>query len=431
MKVKLVFLVIFWPAALLSQAIGPANELASYLADARKVAYEKSSLWDTDLYGPVLFIEPDTRKLYANEQIVNNALMASGSGLYHGTLPDSVNIANTALKWGGKHWAMIMIPLPQNRSERLNLIMHELFHRAQEKLHFPLSNSDNNHLDKKDGRTYLRLELEALRLALAAKSINDARKHISNALGFRLNRHQLYSGADSTENILEINEGLAEYTGLMMSGRNHQEIVLHLDKSLNEFQKNKTFVRSFAYQTIPVYGFLTSLYSDRSWNKKIDSKTNLTGYFLRAFGFDDPALLVKQSNSRSSAYGYQRISGEETSRDEANRKITEDLVTKFIRAPHFDIPFEMMSVSFDPGNLIPLDGHGTVYPNLRVTDNWGILTVNNGALMSTGWDKITVTMPLVIRMDRLEGDGWTLELNSDQYIVIRDELTNHLKLARK
>jgi len=41
---------------------------------------------------------------------------------------------------------------------------------------------------------------------------------------------------------------------------------------------------------------------------------------------------------------------------------------------------ENMSISFDPRNLVPLDDVGTVYPNLRITDNWQILSVDSGAL---------------------------------------------------
>ena len=77
---------------------------------------------------------------------------------------------------------------------------------------------DNNHLDKKQGRIYLRLELEALQTAVKLQG-QDAIPHIINALRFRKLRHQIYSDADSTENLLELNEGLAEYTGLMMSER--------------------------------------------------------------------------------------------------------------------------------------------------------------------------------------------------------------------
>ena len=62
---------------------------------------------------------------------------------------------------------------------------------------------------------------------------------------------------------------------------------------------------------------------------------------------------------------------------------------------------------------MPLNDLGTVYPNLRVTDNWGVLTVENGALLSNNWDKVTVSKPTKISKKIIKGDGWNLELNKD------------------
>lgn len=34
-----------------------------------------------------------------------------------------------------------------------------------------------------------------------------------------------------------------------------------------------------------------------------------------------------------------------------------------------------MNILFEPRNMIPIERVKTVYPILRITDNWGILTV--------------------------------------------------------
>ena len=72
-----------------------------------------------------------------------------------------------------------------------------------------------------------------------------------------------------------------------------------------------------------------------------------------------------------------------------------------------------MNISFDPRNITPLENIGTVYPNLRVTDNWGILTVENGALLSLDWSHVVVSEPYKINDTIVEGDGWRLELGKD------------------
>lgn len=89
-----------------------------------------------------------------------------------------------------------------------------------------------------------------------------------------------------------------------------------------------------------------------------------------------------------------------------------------------------MSVSFDPRNIMPIEDKGTIYPNIRVTDVWGILTVENGALMSQNWDKISITNPVKTEDKKIIGDGWTLEL-TDAYTIEKDSTSGNYKLIKK
>ena len=406
------------------------ENLYTCLEDVKVTTLKNNSLWGVNLYAPILFVDPETRKIYGNEKDSTGILKLS-EHLFIGNLPGNVNMANTSVKWSGRHWAMIMLPLPENRNARLNLITHELFHRAQAQLHFESFNVDNNHLDKKEGRIYLRLELEALLKAIESANPAASKIHISNALTFRKLRHGIYPGSDSTENMLELNEGLAEYTGLVMSGRKHEEVIQHFKESIDEFQKNKTFVRSFAYQTIPMYGYLTSQDVRNLWNKDITSKTNLVDYFREAFEVNLPKNLKEAAFEISNKYRGEEIASQEQIRDEANQKLTEDLIKKFVTGPHFEIRLEKMNISFDPGNIISLDNYGTIYPNLRVTDSWGILTVEKGALMSPNWDKITITTPMETYNKIIKGEGWTLELDNDSYILQKDSHSNSYRLIKE
>ncbi|MFQ5637865.1 MAG: hypothetical protein ACE5IR_07690 [bacterium] len=116
---------------------------------------------------------------------------------------------------------MIIWPLPEDKYERASLIVHELFHRIQDKIGLPAKNPTNNHLDEKDGRILIQLEWQALKQALnetGEKQIED----IKSALIFRELRRKIYLNADSLERCLELNEGLAEYTGVKLSS--HSEI---------------------------------------------------------------------------------------------------------------------------------------------------------------------------------------------------------------
>src|SRR5512134_323215 len=78
-------------------------------------------LWGVPLYGPMLFVEPESRFLVANEADAQGALVAQG-GLFTGTLPPEEGIANTAVDWAGKRWTMVMWPPPENRYARRRLL---------------------------------------------------------------------------------------------------------------------------------------------------------------------------------------------------------------------------------------------------------------------------------------------------------------------
>jgi hypothetical protein len=124
--------------------------------------------------------------------------------IFTGILPSKIVVSNYTIHWSGKDWAMIaMIPAlwKIDTADIISLLAHELFHKAQPSLHFPRNNDPNNsHLDKKDGRIYLRLELNALLKAVNATSTKEMKIHVRNALTFRKYRYMLYPGADSTEN---------------------------------------------------------------------------------------------------------------------------------------------------------------------------------------------------------------------------------------
>ena len=81
------------------------------------------------------------------------------------------------------------------------------------------------------------------------------------------------------------------------------------------------------------------------------------------------------------------------------------------------LQFRHMHVQFDPRNLQPLGDAGTVYPNLRISDDWGILDAKNGALMKPDWSAVIVGAPSASIGSSLAGDGWALELKPGWKIV--------------
>lgn len=392
------------------------HSIPYYFNQIKQATAENVKIWDKDIYGPILLIDPATRIVYANKPDKNNTLTAE-KGYYTGVLPKEISFQNTSLEWNGKTWATVVLPLSSDKYSRTDLITHELFHSAQPLLGFDIRGSDNYHLDDRDGRIYLRLEIEALNTALKSRRLSQAEEHLRNALIFRKYRHLIYTGSQISENKLELLEGLATYTGQMMSGRDKWQLRKYLIERLDDYHNTPTFVRSFAYETVPVYGFF--LYQkDNNWNKSITGETDLTEFFEEAFEFDMRIVLPSYVIQVAEDYHGRQIRDEEITRSEKNTLTLNELRDRFFEKPRLEIKLEDMNMSFSTTNLIPLDvDEGTVYPTIRISDSWGILTVTSGgALLSPGHVWVVVPEPTVIKEDEIIGNGWRIELNKDYYL---------------
>ena len=73
---------------------------------------------------------------------------------------------------------------------------------------------------------------------------------------------------------------------------------------------------------------------------------------------------------------------------------------------------EVSSGSFDPGRVFPYDDDRTVYTTRGLIAEWGVLNVDDGAILedeATGRAYVSLSGAVV---DFSAGDGWTLELAS-------------------
>ena len=394
----------------------PADSIRLLFSQTRKATYEHRLLWDKDIYGPIMLVDPVSREIFANMPDSEGVLKPS-EGIYRGILPERIHVANTDVEWGGLHWAMIRLPLPPDPYDRMELLTHELFHCAQPSLGFHFRREENNHLDRREGRIYLRLELEALRQALLAGRYNRSLEHLQNALLFRRYRHQLYRGSEVAENYLELLEGLATYTGQMMSGRDKWQWRDYLLTRLQVYDRSLSFVRTFAYETTPVYGFF--LYQrENEWNKRVTGESDLTVLFAEAFGMDQRIILQSLVKQVAVEYDGKRIADEELRRELSNNTRLDIYREKFLEEPHLEIRLEEMELSYDLNGVIPLDeDEGTVYLSIQISDRWGLLNVEEGgALMRSDWRWIIVTPPLEIDGNRVTGEGWTLLLNEGYFV---------------
>ena len=374
--------------------------------------------WGVALYGPMILVDPVTRNVVANQADLENKLV-SRDGVFVGTFPNELNAANTDIKWAGVHWTMVMWPVSDFRQPRERLLLHECYHRLQEKLGLPARDAVNTHLDTLNGRIWIQMEWRALERAL--RQTGPARKTaITDALLFRNYRRSLFPDATNNENALELNEGLAEYTGVKLSSADLEETVLRADLILRQARNNPTFARSFAYVSGPAYGALLDL-SGKPWRAGLKPSTDLGLLLQQQYGI---SIRVSEAAARSALSRYE---GEEivTIETEQERKRSQQIAEA--RKKFLDGPVLILSLSpdvrysFNPNDVLGIDASNTVYPTLRLVDNWGVLTVTNGAWLErapTGeLIRARVPAPQDLSGRPLKGEGWSLELTNGWEVV--------------
>lgn len=385
-----------------------------YFAEAETLCRRDGGrLWGHSLCGAMLFVDPDTLEAVAN-QADKEGRLVQREGVFIGKLPETGGAANTAVNWAGVRWTMIMWPLPSNRYNRARLMLHEMFHRVQDELGLPAGNPSNNHLDSMEGRVWLQMEWLALREAVTHRGA-ERKRAIADALLFRAVRRQLFAQAAVEERALEMNEGLAEYTGVTLSGRTQDEWAGYLAAQLDQAAYGNSFVRSFAYTSGPAYGFLLDE-TKTPWRKGLKLSDDLGVLLERAYSIRLPEDLKREAESRLSLYGGDEVRLRETARETRRQQTLAKFRAKLVDGPVLVIPVtESFNYTFNPNNLASLDGVGTIYPTLRATDAWGILNVTDGALLTREQGKaakVYVAAPTDTTASSIKGDGWTLELNA-------------------
>ncbi len=410
--------------------------LLSALRDAKTSCdADHGALWKRDLCGPIALVDRETRLVIANDTVAGKHFLKLGNA-YVTTLPENQYVANTSFTWGGRTWTMVALPLPRDRYARVDLVMHEVFHREQEALGLRQIDALNNQLDMRPGRTWLRLEYRAL--ARSLESLPDlvtARHHAESALLFRAQRRSLYPGSDSLEATLEIQEGLPEYTGQRLAMELTGEGPARVAKYVRDYENTPTFVRAFAYGTGPALGVLLDQFSP-DWRDSVRTTRDLGLLLARAIDFQRPRNLGVAARARAQEYGWDEVDRQEAARDSARAPTMREYRSRLADGPTITLTQspDSLSWSYDPTELVGLDLSSAVYPSGNFSAAWGKLTVDHGGvLVQNDFSRIRVgapQVPIVPDARGIKGEGWTLALNpgwtvrpypsrAGSYIVVR------------
>jgi len=381
-------------------------------------------LWGVSLYGPLFFVDPVSREVVANQAGAQGVLKMQ-DGVWTGTLPNNLTPANTAWDWLGVRWTMVMWPLNDFREPRERLLLHECFHRIQEGIGLPAHDAVNNHLDTADGRIWTQLEWRALERAL--RQPGEARNlAIADALLFRAYRRSLFPEASANEDRLELNEGLAEYTGMKLSSESLEELVFRADRALRDGASNTSLARSFAYTSGPAYGALLDL-SGKPWRKQVASAGGLGPLLARGYAVPETKVDREAAMAASARYQGEEVMAQETRRAEERQKKIAAARHKLVESPVLIFSLSKdVQYFFDPNDLMGIDSLNTVYPTLRLVDAWGILEVSDGAWLTRDAAgpliraQVQAPSSTALSSAPIKGEGWSLTLNEGWKIVAGD-----------
>ena len=370
---------------------------------------DAGALWGVSLLCPVILVDRETREAVASQPDPEGQLRPEGA-VFVGQIPPDLPVANTALDWAGLRWVIVVRQtLPDDARAAVRLLAHEAFHRVQEQLGFPWPETTgiNAHLDDLEGRYWLQLEWLALAKALRSRG-ESRRGAVEDALLFRHARRALCPQAAVGERVMEMHEGLAEYTGVKLARIAAPEVARETEEGPARFP---SFVQSFAYISGPAYGLLLDA-ADEDWRAELTPSQDLGCLLGDALGAEIPAEPRRIAVRRARGYGGVELRRKELARRERQEAQLASYRARLVQGPALVLPLAGgVRYSYDPAQLVPLGQEGTVFPAIRLLAAWGTLEVTEGGiLIDSNWQTARVSAPTAVREDQIAGEGWRLDL---------------------
>ena len=344
---------------------------------------DKGKLWGKTLYGPTMFVDVQTRNLVANQQNKENTLVQKGN-LYFGQLPEEIIIANTSIDYCGENWTCVIWDGNRDGMTNTHLLIHESWHRIQEKIGLPACGSFNQHLDETEGEVLLKLELGILKDLLQNDSKGQT-EGLRDAMTVRKYRQTMFPNGN--ENQFECHEGMAEYTAFKLLPLDNDNEAIRKGLVAAAIMKgldNVGFSNSFAYLTGPAYGLLIDeMIPD--WRNNIRSGKTIPDVISTVVAIPD--VIDNDEIERISVrYGLTEYLNKERSRLEARDKEDAELRACFSESTWLVIPNNNTHFGFDPNErLVAYDSIGVIYKTMQLKGDFGTIDVKNGIIRANNW----------------------------------------------
>jgi hypothetical protein len=404
-----------------SESYFTPEKASGYFKNIEEICRRDSGkLWGKNLFGPIMFVERVSRKITAN-QPDNEGLLKSKDGVYTGLYPKELVLSNAPVKFGGMKYAMAPLPAEEDEYRIKTRAIHSLFHRFQENEGVVISTFNLNNMDEKEARLWIKLEWKALRKAINTSG-EERQLAIRDALIFRGSNRELYHKCTDDENRFETYEGLATFTYTLLCTRSPEEFRTRLFENLDRIYGMQSYARSYGIIHGALYA--TLLYDKGFDIKKINTDNfDLGNAVKELYNIDLPAICRDVAGSLAVNYDIEAINKEEEKRDADIKESIHSQISIFTEKPVVFLELDSPYFDFEPEDIHSLDTLGTLYNSMRVSDNWGKLTVDKGGcLVSNNLRFIRITAKAFkANKNHISGEGWHLILNDDWELVPVDQ----------
>lgn len=403
------------------------KETETYLTHEKALLYfekiedicnlDNGKLWGRNLYGPIMFIDRQNRRIIANGPDEEGILKFS-DGIYSGIYPKDMLISNSPQYFGGVLFAIAPLP-PEDDEYRIKTIaIHSLFHRFQEMTGLRTTGYNTSNMDEKQARLWIKLEWKALRKAITSEG-SERNLAIRDALIFRGANRELYQNDAKDENQFENYEGLSTFTYTLMCSTGCEEFRNNLFSSLDRIYSMQSYARSYGF----IHGALyATLLHDRGFNfTMIHSPDFDLGKAVRdIYSIELPEFCRDVAGSIALNYDIAAINEEEDKRLVEIRESLNKQVSLFTEKPVVFFQLESPYFDFEAEKVHSLDTLGTLYNSIRVSDSWGKLAVDKGGcLITNDFKSLRITARGFLKeKNRVSGEGWSLILNKNWEIIV-------------
>jgi hypothetical protein len=403
---------------------------ATYLTPEKAINYfneikeicdqDNGKLWGQNLYGPLMFVDRGSRMIVSNQPDKEGLLKEKGS-VYTGIYPKELIINNAPVVFGGTDFAMAPLPSREDPFRIKTRGIHSLFHMFQKKKGFSSNGFITSNMDDREARLWIKLEWKALRKALTSTG-EEKLLAIRDALIFRGANRELYHKYATDENRFETHEGLATFTYTLLCTESPEEFKSRLFEFLDRIYSMQSYSRSYGFIHGALYAAL--LYEKGFDFRTVKSDTADLGDKVRSlYDIKLPSVCRDVAGSLAVNYDINEIKLEEDKRLSDIKENINRQVSIFTEKPVVFVELESPYFDFEPEDIHSLDTLGTLYHALRVSDNWGKLTVERGGcLVANNYRYLRITAKgFKADKNHITGDGWHLILNNDWELVPVDQ----------